>query len=529
MFFWVLIPPVWAEETAPASGTAASDIPKKDLASDLPAEQSDGDSATQPDAETATTADAENPENPEGETAEAGFDLEKFDKGYAYFAKDDFEDAAPLLYEFVAANKPVMDEYDWAEFFLGVSLYKQGFTHASVDVLSWLVTRKPNTQIVSYILELFEDISRSQPYDREKVILRSVCDQEYGFIEGKLKDFIHFHQGLFDWVNGFDEWGDHHFSKITPNSYYHYKFKYQRALYSIARDDIDTAIPILHEINQAEFDGEDLKNQVRKTLARLLYEKGEYELSDKLYQSISHNIIYQAQNLMERSWDQYRIGKQEKAMGLLYAFKAPVYRNYFTPEYFLLKSFIYKGVCHYQRALAVIDEFREHYRDAMDIVYTRKDLTDNKVLLLSLLGHTKIADQWNFLRLLDKEREKIEDVDNPALKAFLENIYAMKIEQMKKEFKLLVEDKYEVLANELLEYEEKTDLMAYEIGLDMYQRVYQYHYDEKKEKKTKPLGAKHYMALYPFQGEFWNDELNAYKVTLKDKCDCLEEWDIFFK
>ena len=68
--------------------------------------------------------------------------------------------------------------------------------------------------------------------------------------------------------------------------------------------------------------------------------------------------------------------------------------------------------------------------------------------------------------------------------------------------------------------------MAYEIGLDMYQRVNQYHYaqDGKQDKNTSQG-----IVVYPFQGEFWNDELADLKVVLPNKCKNLEEWDIFFK
>ena len=37
------------------------------------------------------------------------------------------------------------------------------------------------------------------------------------------------------------------------------------------------------------------------------------------------------------------------------------------------------------------------------------------------------------------------------------------------------------------------------------------------------------VAVYAFQGEFWNDELDDYEVILPDKCQKAEEWDIFFK
>lgn len=490
-----------AEATSPSEAAAAS-------VDEAGPDQADGDDATEPE------------QNP----------MALFDDGYALFSGDHFIEAAPYFYRYISENGPEADEYDWASFFLGISLKKSGYSHAAVDVLTHLVTRKPNTRIVTYILELFETMSRTMPYDREKVIHKAIIDQDYGFVDSSLTDFINYHQGLFDWENGFDDWGDRHFAKISTGGYYDYMFRYQKALYDISRDRIDPAIAVLEDINGADFDGEDLKNQVRKTLARLMYEKKEYDRADQLYQSISHNIVYQAQNLMERSWAQYRMGDAEKAMGLLYAFKAPVYRNYFTPEYFLLKSFIYKDVCHYQRALAVIDEFRDHYREALDAVYSRQDPTDNQALLLSLLGHRKIYEAWAFLRLLDAERDTIYAIDDPDLSAYLLKIYDLRLDQARRDFRLCVEDKYEDLANDLLEYEEKADLMAYEVGLDMYQRVYQYHYKEGAGRdKTEKQVPGRYLAVYPFQGEFWNDELNMYKVTLEDKCDCMEEWDIFFK
>ena len=70
--------------------------------------------------------------------------------------------------------------------------------------------------------------------------------------------------------------------------------------------------------------------------------------------------------------------------------------------------------------------------------------------------------------------------------------------------------------------------MEYEIGLDMYQRVQSYHYSEENPERADE-GSRKGKALYTFQGEFWNDELDDYEVTLINKCQEAEEWDIFFE
>lgn len=515
------------------SAKVAGAIPaEKAAASVTDPEKSSADKGKEPEKSSAddTKSDKDSEQAERDEFSTDPVEVEAFDTGYKYFTKKNYKKACPYFFRYISKNSPDVQDYEWAEFFFGVCLKKIGFSHGSVDTLSWLVTRKPNTKIVTYILEIFEDISRTLPYDYEQVILKAVCDQDYGFVDSRLTNFIHYHQGLFDWKNGFDDWGNNHFDKIRKNTYYYHKYRYQKALYHLLNDDIDICISILTEIEESDLEAEDLKNDVRKTLARLKYEMSEYEAADELYKSISSNIVYQAQNLLERSWAQYRIGNQEKAMGLLYAFKAPVYRNYFTPEYFLLKSFIYKDVCHYQRALSVIDEFREHYKSSLINIYDRNDLRESDEMLLAMLGKRKVSKLWNFLLLLEKERKLIQKFDDePELTAHLNKVYDLQISETTHEFKLLLEETYEDIANDLLEYEEKADLMAYEVGLDMYQRVYQYHYDEEDKKAPVEKASRHYYAFFPFQGEFWNDELDNYKVVLEDKCANMEEWDIFFK
>jgi hypothetical protein len=126
-----------------------------------------------------------------------------FQQGYDYYSKQKFQPAAEHLLQFLSARTPDDQDYEWAEFFYGMSLYKLGFTHAAVDTLTHLVTRKPNPQIVTYVLELLERISRTLPHDKDMLINRALCDQSYGFVEGPVTDFIHYYQGEYDWEHGF--------------------------------------------------------------------------------------------------------------------------------------------------------------------------------------------------------------------------------------------------------------------------------------------------------------------------------------
>ncbi len=456
-------------------------------------------------------------------------DSDAFRKGYSLFQDKRYMEASEFLYTYLKENSPDDQDYEWAEFFFGISLRKRGFTHASVDQLSHLVTRKPNPKIVSYSLELIEEVSRTLPFDRELVTREVLSSHEYGFVEQHLTDFINFHQGVFDWERGFDQWGKEHFEQITPGSYYFYRYLYQKALYSIYQDRIDDAIALLKEVLKSPAQSDIFRNDVRKTLARLLYEKGDFKEADFMYGQIDKPMLDQAKNLMERAWVHYRNGDNEKAMGLLYSFQAPSFQDFFTPEYYILKSFIYKSVCHYQKALSVVEEFNKHYSDSLSAIYARGTAIENEDLLKVILNKKQINETWRFLLLLEKEREQGREISQKALFDYIDEIYNLQIQETVKELQRLVRNEYEDMANELLQYEEEAHLLEYEVGLDMYQRVNQYHYKGDNVLIKDAGTAMKSRVAYPFQGEFWTDELDDYNVTLPEKCSQSEEWDIFFK
>ena len=454
-------------------------------------------------------------------------DAELFYKGYKLYADGSYAEAARTLFQFVSEQTPDVTDYEWAEFFLGLSLEQLGYSHAAVDTLTSVMTRKPNPKIVAYSLEVLEQISRTMPFDRDMLIDRGVCDQSYGFVDGEMANFVHYYQGEYDWEHGLFGWGDDHFQQIESESHYFFKYLFKKALRSLYEGKVDEAIAELKQVILNADSGSILKDDARKTIARLYYEKGDFAKADFLYQQIEMNIVEQAQNLLERAWSHYRLGDPERAMGLLYSFEAPSYVNSFTPEFYILKSFIYKDVCHYKKAMDVLGHFKERYGKALDSIYQRRPPQENQAMLLVILNKPRIKQRWRFLKLLDREKVRFDKETDPALKAYLDKLYELKIEEAETKFRILLLDEYEKMANEMLRFEEEAHLMEYEIGLDMYQRVYDYHYSA--DKSGEMTGDAQKKAVYSFQGEFWNDELDDYKVVLPNKCENVEEWDIFFK
>lgn len=453
---------------------------------------------------------------------------EQFLKGYQLFEKKKYKAASPYFYEFISRLTPDDEDYEWAAFFFGVCLLRMGYTHAAVDVIGHLLPRKPNPKIVTYCLEVFETLLRETPCDKRFILETALSDQDYGFVEGEMANFVNYYQGLYDWERGLFEWGNQHFKQIKPWTYYFFKYLYQQALYNVYQDRIGDAIKILDQIVAHPKASRDMRNEARKTLARLLYENGSYDSADFMYTQIQQSILEQSENLLERAWAHYRMGNPEKAMGLLFSFEAPRFKDAFRPEYFILKSFIYKDVCHYQRALSVVNEFKSRYGDALKHVYARSKAEDNHALMLVMLSKPQINHTYRFLNLIEEEKAELEQIDNAEMRKYLQGIYALQSAESREDLRTQIDDAYAVIANNLLQYEEDTHLMEYEIGLDMYQRVSQIHFEEEQELNVEKKKSRK-VAVYNFQGEYWNDELATYQIELENKCQNMEEWDIFFK
>lgn len=451
-----------------------------------------------------------------------------FQEGYALFNDEDYLEAANVLYDFIDRTDPDTKNNDWAQFFVGISLDQLGYSHASVDTLSHLLKVKPNPKIVAFILEMFAAISRTDAFDRDLVLSEILSNQDFTFVDDDVANFSHFYQGVNDWKNGLMDWGQEHFDQIDPNSYFYFKYLYHKGLYSHSQGNIQQAINDLSPILGMPDPDAKLLDLTRWTLARLLYEKGDYKTALKIYKKIETPLVENASFLLEQAWNSYRLGDPEKAMGFLYAFEAPSFDRFFTPEFYILKSFIYKDVCHYESAFSVVDQFQSRYGTSLSAIYDRKGASDQESfeILQVILLKEPINRVWRFIQLLEKEQKQTVRLGTGPLAEYVNHIYQLQLQQSSKKLKNNVNDEFEKVANNLLKYQEEANLMRYEIGIDKYQRAANNHY----QAKTKQAAAKQTgVVVFQFQGEFWNDELGNYEVSLPSKCEESEDWELFFK
>jgi len=450
-----------------------------------------------------------------------------FNNGYKLFSQNKFKDALPLFHAYLEKHTSDADNYEWALFFYGICLKKNSLDYAAFDIFARLIDQSPNAKIVTHAIGLFEHAINQGQIPESLIRKTSLCTKNLGFVEAPLSHFIDYHQGMCNWEKGYINWGNVQFSMIPKDSPYYLKYRFELARLRIQQKQIDEAIRILSDIMASKRIDQSMQNRCHITLARLYFEKQNYEQADLLYKTIAKFQKDQSRFLLERAWTQFHLNHPNEAMGLLIAHNAPDFNSVVMPEYFLLKSLIYKHICNYQKALAIVDDWNGAYQAIIHEIKNRQPLTRQPNILPLLLHKKSIKDTLSIIDRLTYEQKLSENIQDKKMADDLATVYELFIQKYVHELKKRSYNAYVEISDQLLTFEENMRLMHYEIGLSMYQRVKQ----SRSEQQTQPLAEKTFEqpVIYPFIGEYWNDELDHLRVSLTDKCQTPEQWDVFFK
>jgi TolA-binding protein len=448
---------------------------------------------------------------------------ERFEQGLGDFYADDFVGSAAAMYDYLATNEETVENYEWAEYFLGTSLAKIGFKHAAAEYLFNVAKNRTRPEILPDALTEIEALM-AFPHDEELLDESLLADTEFGYLPLANMDFVSFHQGLRDLRAGRVPWAERNFRRIRDDSPYAPKSFYALGVQRLERKSDSDAVAFFRKtLNHPQAD-RDVRNQARLALARMLYENEKYKAARSMYDAVEVPELSTAEAslYLEKAWTAYWLRDFRKTMGILYALEAPSYKNYFAPEVALLRALIYKNLCHYIPAKREVRRFKLTYGRSLENVRLRIDLREDEVLRAAALQRGKLKRIADFRRLLAQEGDRIDTVGGEwvevGLDEQLREIYGLKGQQIDLALEAELSAETRKVAEELVEFEEQMYLLDYEIGLSIYRRL-------RKEEARRPSEADNLSipisgekSYYAFVEEFWNDELPQYDFFVENRC-----------
>jgi hypothetical protein len=255
--------------------------------------------------------------------------------------------------------------------------------------------------------------------------------------------------------------------------------------------------------------------------------------------------------LFEESWAYFMAGDYSHALGNIHTIESPYFPHANYPEADVLRAVIYFANCQYDDALTIVAKFRAHYEPIRDALQKQlddfkkqsnpeaafykfmKDVRDDKAKMDPKIGpivKTSLSDRQllrnlEYVRVLDEETKRFDKAPGSFKSSKVADMVKDSVHDAR-ELAIrnagdLAKGRYErnlAELNEQLRNGQKIliDITAAQRNqLDQAIQGAQVTVEESKANIVKP-DEEH--VIWPFNGEYWRDELGFYRQTITSKC-----------
>ena len=299
------------------------------------------------------------------------------------------------------------------------------------------------------------------------------------------------------------------------------------------------------------------------SLARIYYSTKHFESAMEAWNHVPQASEYYLSALFEESWAFFQVDQMDRALGNIHTINSPFFEGYFYPESIVLKAVIYFGQCLYEDAQKTVEAFRVQYEPVQKELQaaikkfqdnqsffkfvrklreledsgklSKKQKGDEKILgfspdfinvVKSALGDRTLLRNLEYVEILEAEENKLKGMPG----AFINSGAGLRIQQDINTAKSVAIDntgnlarsRYERLLSEIQDLLNQTTRVEIEIlkairgELDMEIKAEQAMAGPTVEEQEVKSDAEH--LLWPFEGEFWRDELGFYRQPISNHC-----------
>jgi hypothetical protein len=487
-------------------------------------------------------------------------------------------DAAQALFR-VSSGETGDDEGNKqiAQFNLAKALYKLKFFQGAYSIFSEIADR-PNhlkyNETLLWLAKLATDlpepadiIERVGKYNEQQVAKFNNKEQselfwQLNYLLGRYK----YRNGQFPEALGL-------FEKVNRQSKYYVQAQFFGGVCNVQMRQSKPAVQafqrILGAIEEGDVEVEDetrMRDLAYLSMARTFY-SASIKLDDntnaptvdqtrlsaavKYWNEVAVASEYWLDALFEESWAYFMAGDYSHALGNIHTIESPYFPHSYYPEADVLKAVIYFANCQYDDALIIVSKFRakfEPIRDQLSKILEKfkkgsnaeeefykflKDVRDDKAQLDSKVApivKTSLSDRQllrnlEYVRLLDEEDGRFKKAPPKFKNAKVADLVKDSVHDARelavRNAGDLARARYErnlADLNEQLRNGQKIliDITAAQRNqLDQAIANQQVSAEESKANIVKP-DEEHF--IWPFQGEYWRDELGFYRQTITSKC-----------
>lgn len=471
-----------------------------------------------------------------------------------------------------------------AQYNLAVALYRLQFYQYSYTIFSEIADNPNHLKFNETLLWLAKLATQlPEPADIVERVGKYSAEQVGRFNNANQHDLywqLNFLLGRYKYRNRQYEEAIQLFEKVDKKSKFHIQAQFFNGISYVQLKKSVPAVQAFQRIVQAIEDGATIEDEQRmRDLAYLSMARTYYSASVRLddnnqptidekklsaavkyWNRIDTGSEYWLDGLFEESWAYFMAGDYPRALGNIHTIQSPYFPNSFYPEADILRAQIFFATCQYDYATTVVAAFKVKYEPIQkqlqgivgkiekpeeafqffrDVVGKKADLPPESKRIIELsLSDRQMRRYLEYVKVIDEEAIRFtkapDSFKNSELgndvKDALDNTRTLAIEAGGN----LVKERYQRNLDELSEHLRDAAKVLIDITAAERNKLDQAvdsgtKFTEADAKVFGVVNPDEEHILWPFDGEFWRDELGFYRQVVVSKCGRLQRYEAHSK
>jgi hypothetical protein len=508
----------------------------------------------------------------------AGKPTEAAAQAKALFDKERWSEAAQALHK-VRAGETGDDpgNKQLAEYFLAISLYRLKFYQASYQIFSGIADNPNHLKFKETLLWLAKLATQlPEPADIIERVGKYNDEDLARFDNEQQRDLywqLNFMLGRYKYRNRQFEESIRLFQKVDRRSEYYVKAQFFTGVSYVQLRKAIPAVKAFQRIEKALDEGvEGVEDEDRMrdlaylSMARTYYSSSitldaetnaptvnstKLSAAVKYWNQVDQTSEYWLDALFEESWAYFMAGDYPRSLGNIHTLGAPYFPNSFYPESEVLKAIIYFTNCNYDAATTVVARFNLRYtpikdelerilknykgenrEDAffkflLDVREGKGDIPSSVRPIVEIaLSDRQLLRNIDYVKLLEEEEKRFKkspsDFQSSGLGMEVSDALKLARDLAVRQAGELALGRYQRYVDELNEHLRNGEKILIDITAaqrNLLDEKIQTNQVSKAEAKifgvVKP-DEEH--VIWPFNGEYWRDELGFYRQVVESAC-----------
>jgi tetratricopeptide (TPR) repeat protein len=462
-------------------------------------------------------------------------------------------EAARIFYMLVTQSEG--DVRAKAEFGLAEALKGLQLLHSSAFFYLRMAAQGPQNPFFRHSLSALASINAQQPLGRSAISLlfQGKININPLMVPNDARGFYHFYRGLefYEHENIKDAAAE--FERVPSNSPYYSRAMYYQGVMRTLTKDLDGATTSFKRaLRNARKDS--FKELSILALARLYYEQKQIRTAFDYYSQIPRDSDLWLQSLFEGAWGFFLISKSNNTLGNIHTLRSPFFQTRFFPESYVLEAITYLRLCYFQKVDLALAGFQQRYKATFqDLNNLLKKYQEQPAAFFNLnvqyrnsgdlrefpaaaeiVDSTARSDSFKeavqVIRAMEREERAIARMyasrwENAGLSDILrDNFSKRKMGTLNRTGNDLFAQAVQAFRY-LKDLSDQTKLINYERATSQTDQIRAKFNAEPLQmdgntwgEGMKPLDLKRELEYWPFEGEWWEDELGSYVYNISSKC-----------